>query len=311
MHALTPEDSMEAEREQPGSKKTIVSLVDRQDWLDGIAEAVQPRVTNLFKSGGPVGQKIKDFLNGVWLGHPLHPAVTDIPVGAWSAAVLLDLLESRSGSGRSGIARAADAAIALGLAGAAGSAVTGLTDWSDTYGRGRKVGVGHALGNIAATALFAASLVSRRKGARETGRLLAGLGLLVATGAAYLGGHLVYGEQIGVDHTAAQEPPSDFVAVLPERELAEGKLTRVQADKVPVVLLKRGAEILAIAETCAHAGGPLSEGQLEGEDVICPWHASRYSMRTGEIVNGPSCFPQPRFETRVANGQIEVRTAIR
>jgi nitrite reductase/ring-hydroxylating ferredoxin subunit/uncharacterized membrane protein len=301
---------MEAKKEE-GSNTTIVDLVDRQDWLDTIAEAVQPRITNLFKSGGAAGQKIKDLLNGVWLGHPLHPALTDVPVGAWGVAVLLDVLEPRSGSARRGIGLAADTAVALGLAGAVGSAATGITDWSDTYGRGRKVGVGHALGNIAATVLFTASLVSRRRGARDTGRLLAGLGLLVATGAAYLGGHLVYGEQIGVDHTAAQDPPRDFTAVLPERELAEGKLTRVQAGSVPVVLLKRGGDIFAIAETCAHAGGPLSEGALEGDDVICPWHASRYSMRTGEIVNGPSCFPQPRFETRIANGQIEVRAATR
>jgi nitrite reductase/ring-hydroxylating ferredoxin subunit/uncharacterized membrane protein len=300
---------MEAKKE-PASKKTIVELVDRQEWLDPIAEAVQPRITNLFRSGGAAGQKIKDLFNGVWLGHPLHSALTDVPLGAWTAAVWLDLLEPRSGPRRPGVARAADAAVALGLAGALGSAVTGLTDWSDTYGRSRKVGVAHALGNITATALFAASLFSRRRGSRDTGRLLAGLGLLVASGAAYLGGHLVFGEQIGVDHTAAQELPKDFVAVLPERDLLEGKLTRANAGSVPVVLLKRAGEILAIAATCAHMGGPLAEGTLEGEDVICPWHASRFSMRTGEIVNGPSCYPQPRLETRVSNGQIEVREQV-
>lgn len=301
---------MEAQTDKE-SKKTLVEILDGEAWLESVAEAVQPKVGEVLRSGGATGQKLRDFANGVWLGHPLHPALTDVPLGAWSVAVLLDLLEPSSGRGREGIARASDAAIALGLAGAAGSALTGLLDWTDTVGRARRVGVAHAVGNIAATVLFGASLVARRSGSRGTGRWLARLGLLAVGGAAWLGGHLVFEEHVGIDHAAGQELPSDFVAVLPERELPENELKRVEAGNVPVVLLKRKGEILAIAETCAHAGGPLSEGKLQGEDVICPWHASRFSMRTGEVVHGPSTYPQPCFETRVVDGRIEVRAAKR
>ena len=301
---------MEANRrEPPEGRKGLVDLIGRQGWLDQVAESVQPEITELFKTAGPAGQKVKDLLNGVWLGHPLHPVLTDIPLGAWTAAVLLDAMEANGGRNARGLARAADAAVGLGLAGALGAAMTGLTDWSDTAGRPRKIGVAHGILNLGATLLLTTSLFCRRRRNRGAGRLLGLLGYLVSLGAAYLGGHLVYGEQVGVDHTAAQEPPEGFVSVLPEAELPEDRPTRVLAGNVPVLLVRRHGRILAISETCAHAGGPLSEGKLEGDTIVCPWHASRYSLETGEIVNGPSTFPQPCWDTRVVNGRIEVRAA--
>jgi nitrite reductase/ring-hydroxylating ferredoxin subunit/uncharacterized membrane protein len=295
-----------AKRDEPGSKKTIVGLVDRQEWLDGVADALVPGITNLFRAGGAAGQRVKDLLNGVWLGHPLHPVLTDVPIGAWTAAILFDAMEAGSVRGNRGLARAADAAVALGLAGSFGAAVTGLTDWSDTYGRARRVGAAHALMNATAAVLFTTSLVCRRREDRRAGRLLALLGYGVSAGAAYLGGHLVFGEKVGVDHAPGEELPTKFVSVLAEKELPEKKLKRVQAGKVPVLLYRRGKQVFAIAETCAHMGGPLSEGKVQGEDVICPWHGSRFSLRTGEVRNGPSTFSQPCFETRVVDGRIEV-----
>lgn len=304
---------MEARRPViPRVKKTVVDLVDQQDWLDRVAEAVQPRITKIFRAADPVGRRLQDLLNGVWLGHPLHPVLTDIPLGAWTAAVLLDRMEEASrGPVRRGVALAADTAVALGLAGAVGSAVTGLTDWSDTYGRGRKIGAAHGLLNVSATILFAGSLLARRRGKRAGARASALLGYLVSLGAAYLGGHLVYGEQIGVNHTAAQELPKDWTPVLAESDLPEKELKKAMAGSVPVVLLRRAGRVYALAETCAHMGGPLSEGKLEGTEVICPWHASRYDMRTGEVINGPSTFPQPCFETRISGGRVEVRATTR
>ena len=300
---------METSKSEQPSGKSIVDLVNGQEWLDGWAEAIQPAVAGLFRSGGAAGQRIKDLLNGVWLGHPLHPALTDVPIGAWTAAVLLDGIESATGD--RAVGRAADAAVALGLAGSLASAVTGLTDWSDTYGKPRKIGMAHALLNATAALLVTGSLLARARGRRATGRGLSLAGYLLSTGAAYLGGHLVFGQQIGVDHTAGGELPEKFVRVLAEEDLPENKLTRAKAGDIPVLLVKRGRQIFAIAETCAHQGGPLAEGKLEGEDVICPWHASRFSVRTGKVVHGPSCFPQPRFDVRVQKGQIEVRAASR
>jgi nitrite reductase/ring-hydroxylating ferredoxin subunit len=135
------------------------------------------------------------------------------------------------------------------------------------------------------------------------------LGYLVANAAGYLGGHLVFGEQVGVDHTASQLPPGEFTAVLRAAELPENELRRVTADGMPVLLLRRGERIYAIAETCSHLGGPLSEGQLEDLSVICPWHGSRFALENGRVIDGPATFPQPCFETRVQDGQIEVRAA--
>jgi nitrite reductase/ring-hydroxylating ferredoxin subunit/uncharacterized membrane protein len=304
----------------------ITAWVDEQGWLDTVADALQPAVKDAFTAPGgvrgtqrspakrslatitrPARRGVKNFLHGTWLGHPLHPVLTDIPLGAWTATLLLDALGDRRG--RSGVARAADASLALGLAGALGSAVTGLTDWSETDGRPRRVGMAHAALNAGATLLFGGSLLCRGRGHRGTGRGLAVTGYLAALAAAYLGGELVYHEQIGVDHSSGRELPEKFTPVLDESELPEGKLRRVLYKETPLLLVRRGGHIYSLAETCAHLGGPLAQGKLEGDTVVCPWHASRFSLGSGEVIDGPSAFPQPCLQARTRNGKIEVRTA--
>jgi nitrite reductase/ring-hydroxylating ferredoxin subunit/uncharacterized membrane protein len=287
------------------SAEGIVKIIDQQQFLDQASDALQPAIKSVFDAAGESGQQVKDALHGTWLGHPLHPVLTDIPIGAWTMAMVFDAMDSINGSRE--LRRAADVSVTVGLIGAAGAAVTGLTDWSETYGRGRKVGLAHGLLNVSATALYATSLAMRRSRARSAGVGFAMLGYAVSMAAAYLGGHLVYGEQIGVDHTAAQEMPKDFVPALRESELVEGKLVCGDARGVAVVLLRQGAEIHAIANTCAHLGGPLCEGKLEGDVVQCPWHGSRFSLRDGHVVNGPATQPQPVFEARVNEGWVEVR----
>src|SRR4029077_19553365 len=103
--------------------------------------------------GGDAGRRVRDFLHGTWLGHPLHPALTDIPLGAWTTALALDAAGDRS----RGMARAADTAMGVGIAGAVGAAVTGLTDWHHTTGGDRRLGLGHAMLNTAALALYVTS----------------------------------------------------------------------------------------------------------------------------------------------------------
>jgi nitrite reductase/ring-hydroxylating ferredoxin subunit len=214
-------------------------------------------------------------------------------------------------SGHDIFSSSADAAIGVGILGAIGSAMTGLTDWRHTEGRARRVGLTHGLLNVGALALYTTSLILRRRQARRVGRGTAMLGYLVANAAAYLGGHLISGEQIGVDHTAAQRPPREFVPVLREAELPENELRRVTAGGVPVLLLRRGPRIYALAETCSHLGGPLAEGKIDDHSVICPWHGSRFALENGRVLDGPSSFSQPCFETRVQRGEIEVRAARR
>ncbi len=284
--------------------RDFYDLLAEQKWLDGIADVVQPAVQGAFEALGPARRQVKNALNGTWLGHPLHPVLTDIPIGAWTVTVLLDAMD---GDGRSqGLRRASDASLLLGLAGAAGAAVTGLTDWSDTDARPRRTGMAHALMNSGATLLFAASYVSRRRGARTAGKILALAGFATASVSAYIGGELVSHEQIGVDHSSGRELPEKFTAVIPDADLAEGELKRFEYKGTPLLLVRRNGRVHALAETCAHLGGPLSEGKLEGACIVCPWHGSTFDLASGDVVQGPSAFPQPRLATRVRAGQIEV-----
>lgn len=291
--------------------RPITDWIDGQRWLETTADVLQPAVKGFFDTLGPARRGIKNFLHGTWLGHPLHPVLTDIPLGAWTATLLLDAMEDRDRDHGSGLARAADASLALGLVGAVGAAITGLTDWGETGARPRRLGVAHAALNSAATLLFAASLGARGRGRRAAGRRLAVTGYLATIAAAYLGGDLAYHEQIGVDHSSGRELPEKFTAVAAESALAEGKPKRVRFKETPLLLVKRGDRIFALAETCAHLGGPLSEGKIEGNTVVCPWHGSRFELESGEVVDGPSAFPQPCLKTRIRDGQVEVRVRTR
>jgi nitrite reductase/ring-hydroxylating ferredoxin subunit/uncharacterized membrane protein len=289
------------------TSQALDSWLDRQRWLDTTADAVQPAVLRALDALGPAGRHVKNFLHGSWLGHPLHPVLTDVPLGAWTMTVLLDAV--RNDSRRPGVARAADMSLAVGLAGAAGAAVTGLADWSATGARPRRAGVAHAALNVTATLLFTGSLVSRGLGDRSAGRGLAVAGYLVAVAAAYLGGHLVFNERIGVDHSAGHQLPEEFTRVLAEADLPEGRLTRARHEDTPLLLVKRHGRVHALVEACAHQGGPLADGKLEGDSIVCPWHGSRFALEGGTVIDGPSAFPQTCLEARIRDGHVEVRAA--
>lgn len=285
----------------------VITAVDQQQWLDTVSDKVQPALTKTFTSGGPIGRKVKNFLHGTWLGHPLHPVVTDVPLGAWTVALLLDGMEVATG--RPEFGRSADAAIKVGLLGAVGAALTGITDWQHTENRARRIGVMHGLLNTAATALYTTSVVQRKRQQRSAGRWLALLGFAIASGSAYLGGQLVYGEHIGVDHTTGQTGPREFTPVLAETALAEGQMRQVEVDGMQVMLARHQRNIRALVNTCSHLGGPLADGELTEGSVRCPWHGSRFALADGRVLDGPATHPQPCFETRVQHGQIEIRAS--
>jgi nitrite reductase/ring-hydroxylating ferredoxin subunit/uncharacterized membrane protein len=274
-----------------------------------VEESLQKLVHKAFASAGPSGQKVKNFLNGTWMGHPLHVILTDVPIGAWTTAMVFDALELISG--RDDFATAADASVTIGIAGALCAAMTGVTDWQDADAPARRLGMIHGILNLSGTALFAASLISRRRKSRTVGRILGALGYGVMTTAARLGGKMVYEHRVGVDRTAGQAFPSDFVPVLAESELAEAQPKRAEHDGVPILLVRRGTRIFALAETCSHFSGPLSEGNLVGDSIECPWHHSRFALEDGRVLDGPAVHPQPCLEARVRNGQIEVRKPLR
>ena len=287
--------------------RILERFVDQQQWLDAVGDPLQKFVNSVFSSRGETGKQVKNFLNGTWLAHPLHPVLTDVPVGAWTTTCVLDALSLLSGD--DSLSAAADISLATGLAGAAGSAVTGWTDWSDTYGEERKVGLLHGLTMVAATLLYVNSLVARRTGSRGAGMALSAAGYALATAGAYLGGSQVYDIGYGVNHTAFLHGPTEFVPVMPETDLPAGKPTRGDAKGVAVVLVRQDNQIYALDDTCVHAGCSLSGGQLRDGSIACPCHGSRYDLRDGAVLDGPATMPEPSYEVRVQNGVIEVKQA--
>lgn len=247
---------------------------------------------------------VRNFLDGVWLGAPLHPALTDVPVGSWTAALLLDTGSVLTGDET--LAPAADGALAVGLLAAVPASATGLNDLRDLTGQSRRIAMVHGLLNVVGLSLSTASLVYRRAERRGLARVLSGTGYLVSATAAHLGGELSFGLGIRANRRLGQTPPDTFVAVLDEAELDGDGLRRVEVGSVPVLLARASdGALCALADTCTHLGGPLREGSREGDAVVCPWHGSCFDLRTGEVIRGPAVFPQARFEVRTRDGRIE------
>ncbi len=284
--------------------QTFVEVIQDNPLLEVAAKPVQPLLKEAFRQKSGYGRLLKNFLSGSWLGHPLHPILKDVPIGAWTMAALFDTIYNRKND--PAMQRAADLAIATGVLGALGSAVTGLADWSDTTGRPRRVGVLHAVLNTSATALYCASLVARLHN-RPRGVRLAFYGYGLMSLGSYLGGHLVFGERIGVNRAAETGLPTDFVPVMLDSDLLEGEPRRVEAKGFPIVLVRSAGEVYALFERCTHMGGPLAEGTVEGASIRCPWHGSRFALKDGGVIEGPATSPQPCFETRVVDGRIQVR----
>lgn len=271
-----------------------------QRWADPLAKKLQPLIRAAVRP-----EPVRNFLDGVWLGAPLHPAMTDVPVGAWTTALVLDTSSLMTGDETLG--SAADRALAVGTIAAVPAVVTGLNDLRDLIGQSRRIAMVHALLNTVGLSLSAASLVYRRNGRRGLARGLSGAGFLVSATAAHLGGELSFGLGIRANRTLGQTPPKDFVAVLDEAELAADELRRVDVNGVPVLLARdANGEMCALADTCTHLGGPLHEGSREGDGVVCPWHGSCFDLHTGAVLRGPAVFPQARYEVRTRGGKIEI-----
>jgi nitrite reductase/ring-hydroxylating ferredoxin subunit/uncharacterized membrane protein len=284
-------------------EQKIISPVARSNWIDKLAGAVQGGLNKLFL-GSQIGRRSKDFLNGVWLAHPLHPAVTDVPIGAWTTAVALDGIEALTGRD---LQKCTSAAIGVGVGGAALAAISGMADWADLRGEQRRIGMVHALSNLLAAGLFSASLWRRLSGNRAGATALSSAGFLSVALGGYLGGDLTYRLGTQVNRNAWNKEAKQFIPVMREEELLPEQPTRVDVQGVPVMLVRRGDEIYAMNDVCSHQGGPLSKGHLEDGNIVCPWHGSTYKLEDGSVVHGPSPFPQPYWEVRVIDGQIEVR----
>jgi nitrite reductase/ring-hydroxylating ferredoxin subunit/uncharacterized membrane protein len=286
-----------------GTTNALTQVAD-QPALDPVAEPLSHAVRDVFASAGRSGERVKDALHGVWLQHPLHPVFTDVPIGAWTTALALDA----AANGDPGMRRAATFAIGVGLLGAVGAAVTGLTDWSETQGQARRVGLVHGLLNIAATSLMTAAFFQRQRNSHTNGRACAWSGFAIASASAYLGGDLVYAQRIGVTH-ADVEMPEEFTPIADSNALAENTMMRARAGDADVLLARQQGRVCALVHSCAHLGGPLSEGTLKEGSVVCPWHGSEFALDDGRVLNGPSTHNQPCPTVRENNGQIEVKSS--
>ncbi|WP_378295865.1 Rieske (2Fe-2S) protein [Actinomadura sediminis] len=248
---------------------------------------------------------VRNLLSGTSLGHPLHPVLTDVTIGAWGASAVLDAV------GGPATEPASDLLVKIGIGSAVPTALSGANDWSDTLGPECRVGLVHAMANSAALGLYVASMVMRNRGNRRAGRALGWAGAAVMGVGGYLGGHLSYVQGVNVNRTAWQQEPDEWTPLLDDAELADRAPRRVDADGTPILLYRDGRRVYALAATCTHMGGPLDEGAIEEGCVTCPWHGSTFHLDDGGIERGPASTPQPHYETRVRDGRIEVRVPAR
>lgn len=277
----------------------LIHRIERARGLDGLAEKAGDSVSAATRPA-----PVKNLLSGSWLGHQLHPVLSDLPIGAWGAATALDLTAGEEG------AAAARRLVGMGLIASAPTALAGASDWAETSGKDKRVGMVHGLLNATASVLQAGSYLARRRGRRGVGVALSLVAVGVTGLSAYLGGHLSFVRGIGVNRTAFQKRVGAWTDVAAEAEIAEGSLHRVTAGKVPVLLTRHGGQLQAISAVCSHAGGPLDEGTLDAEGcVTCPWHGSRFRVADGAVERGPASVPQPRWEVRVDTGRVLVRSA--
>jgi nitrite reductase/ring-hydroxylating ferredoxin subunit len=278
--------------------RRLPDVLEGAAFLDRPADALMGAIGDAIPAG-----PVKDALSGTWLGHPLHPALTDLPIGFWTSAWVLDLI----GGKRS--ASAARLLVGLGIASAVPTAVTGASDWADTAAPEKRVGLVHAVANSLALGCYVVSFVHRVRGRRAKGVLWGWFGAGAATVGGALGGHLVDALGIGVDNTVFDRAPDDWTPAESAIELVEGEPIVVSADGVDVLIVQEGDRLLALADRCTHRGGPLHEGTIKLGCIECPWHQSRFRLDDGEVEQGPATAPQPRYEARLVDGVVEVRRA--
>lgn len=272
----------------------------------GEREALDPPARRLLEGAHRAIRpgRLRDALSGTFLGHALHPLMTDLPIGTWTSALLLDAVGGRARE------PAARRLIGAGIIASLPTAATGAVEWADSAdGRAatRRIGLVHAAANLTALGLFSASYLARRGGARASGRLLALVGGAALGVGGHLGGHLSYVNGEGVAVTSFESGPDEWTAALPVSEVADRSPVCAEVGGVPVLLVRQGERICALADRCNHRGGPLHEGEISGGSVTCPWHGSRFRISDGSVERGPASSPQPAYEVRVREGRVEVR----
>jgi nitrite reductase/ring-hydroxylating ferredoxin subunit len=276
-----------------------VEALEAAGGLDGPGKAVGKAVRGALSPGA-----VKDALSGTWLGHALHPLLTDVVIGSFVSASLLDVL------GGDADGSAAERLIGVGIAAYGPTALTGVNDWADTEvtdDRVRRIGLVHAGSNLTALGLYTASLAARRRGARGRGKLLGLSGAAVLAAGGYLGAHMSFVQGVGPNQTAFDEGPDEWTPAVDAGDLADGEPKAAVVGDTPVLLVRHGDSVHALHDRCSHRGCLLSDGEVDGHLVVCACHGSRFDLRDGSVDRGPATAPQPAYEAREREGRIEIR----
>jgi len=190
--------------------------LESMSWLRKVSDRLTDSTTSLRSRQDVLA--VLDVLHGRWLGHALHPALSDLPIGFWTGSFLLDV------AGKDDAAKLLSAA---GTAGGVAAFATGVADWSVTDGRDRRLGLLHGLLNTAGMAMQVVSLAARLRGRRRQARNWSGASLAVTYASAYLGGHLVMERGLMVNHTLWTAGPRNWTPAVKERDLPEGQTLTV------------------------------------------------------------------------------------
>lgn len=285
--------------------ETLKHTIEDNRGLNAAGTTVKKAIHQRVLHFGAPGRTIADLLHGTWLGHPLHPLLTDVTIGAWVSGVTLDLLSKLTG--RRNMREAADTLVTLGTLSAVPTALAGITDYSTIKRQAVGTGAAHGVLNSLALTCFTLSVAARRNDDRDRGFLLSAVGLGLSMLSAWLGGDLVYRQRVGVDHAPPVTVPGTWTPVATIESLTDGTPQRMDVNGTAILLYRQNAAIYAVGAVCPHAGGPLDQGDFDGHCVTCPWHQSVFDLRDGSIVHGPTTFPAPSFETRINAGMVEIR----
>ncbi len=279
--------------------------------LDRFSDGLQSVINTLLGARGKGRHPIKSLLAGSWLGHPLHPLITDIAIGGVTLAAICDAIWLIFPQAAVWAPRAAEVTLIVGVLGMLGSFFTGWSDWSDTYGKERTTGVIHGLLNSFTLVLVIIAIVFSLldpTGKSMAAAVLTFISFALLSYTSYLGGDLVFKDGTNVNHTAWEHGSDTFERVGSLSDFPDGQLKRVEVDGVPVVVVNLGGKVYALAATCTHAGGPLDEGTLEsGVCVRCPWHGSRFRLRDGKVVDGPATVAEPVYDVQISDGVVSLK----
>lgn len=290
---------------QPQGSTRLSDATERIEQAGALDRPIRALTTAVRRTLRP--GPVKDALHGVPVGHPAHPPLTDVPMGCWMSAALLDLVP--------GTRRASQTLIAAGLAGAVPTVLTGIADWSALHREQQRVGLVHAAGMAAASTLYSASFVARQQGRDAAGRFFGFAGLTALLAGSYLGGHLAFRQAAGASHAdqTAHLVQLGWHDLCNTEDLPDGWPVHRRLGYIGLFVLRDGDEVHVLTDRCSHLAGPLHQGRIVTDEdaetcVVCPWHGSTFRVRDGSVVHGPATARQPAFETRVTeNGTVQVR----